>query len=266
MNKLILLLLCLFIWNRINAQQLSNVQKNNLKILTGMEKLPSGENALKVMCKSYNYEEKFGEFIKAKYIKDSIVYEYNFLGQIIHFVEYNLVREREETNIQFKYDKNNFLIEEFDLINNYPRSKYKNDISGKVIIKYDYDSDGKEISSTSFQYGASGRIIRKGVNGGWLSSYKYDTKNIIEEVKTADSGRKDIFTDRYSQENLIEQTKIIYDVDGEILWRYNGGYKHFIFEYTNNNNNNWISRDTYKVADGDVNSKKKIEITERIFY
>ncbi len=267
MKKIFLLLLYLAFTlnNCINAQQSSQIKRNNLKIMTGVEQLPIGENSLKVIYRKYKYKENFGDFIKSERVIDLIIYEYNSDGQIIHFVDYDWYN-RKEADIQYKYDKDNFLVEEFDLIKNHPLCKYKNDNYGKIVIKTCYNSEGREEYKTIFQHDGLGRIIKKIANhGSVLSFYKYDTGNIVEEITTS-SSKKRVINNKYLLNNMVEQKNILYDGNGEFLWRYNGGYKHFIFENTNNINKNWISRDTYSVSDGDVNDKKIIEFTERVFY
>lgn len=264
MKKIIVVLL-FFSAIALNAQQLSKIKRSNLKIVTGKEQLPVGENSSKVVYKTYIYEEKFGDFIKSLNKKDSIIYEYNNIGQIISFENYN-----EDVNIQYKYDLNNFLVEEFDSIKNYPNAKYQNDDLGKVLFKYNYGRLGQEISKTTFQYDEFGKIVKQTIDLSGIVSfctYRYDSKNnIIEEKTPVIFNTRTITTQKYQLDNLIDYKKIHYDGNGEVQYRNNGGYKHFVHVNISNNNNNWVSRVTYEVSPSDINNKKKIEFTERTFY
>lgn len=277
MKKLILVFFVFCVYNSTNAQQISKIKKNNLKIITEKEQLPSNESAFKIIWKMYGYEEKFGEFSKSE-LKDSVVYEYNNYGQIINFRDYDMGVKFDENDkaihtrnlaisIQYKYDKNNLLFEEFDSIKNYPIAKYKSDNSGKVIIKNSYNSYGDEIYKTTFQYDAMGRIIKKYVDRiPYSCTYTYDIKNNISEEKSSPLPNiKTVSTSKYLLENVIELKIIVYNSNGQVVYRNNGGYKHFVFENKNNKNNNWINRVTYSVTDQNLSNKKRTELTERIF-
>lgn len=152
---------------------------------------------------------------------------------------------------------------------NYPCSKYKTDNSGKISFKYNYISNGSESTKITYLYDELGRIVKLTSNGLGLPvscSYKYDLKNNLIETKTSlIFNARTVSTYKYVLENIVEEKVIHMDGNGTILYRNNGGYKHFTYENINNKNNNWISRIAYEVG-SNINEKKKEEYYDRTFY
>ncbi|WP_243349928.1 hypothetical protein [Parabacteroides sp. FAFU027] len=199
--KKAVLLLCFvyFACSHINAQIIAKTQKNNLKIITGIEQLPEGEKANSVIYKTFNFNEKFGEYVLSKLIRDSTIFEYNNHGQISHATKYKISYDIEgedriipiiskSMDIQYKYDSNNALIEEFDLQQNYPIAKYKTNKFKQVTSKTEYNSSGREEKKTIYQYDIKGKITMKTEEVSMIRGsiiYKYDINNNIEEEKSS---------------------------------------------------------------------------------